>query len=102
MGIMLIISIALVLLAILWGPSLYVYKNKLQKHTPKTLIKKALGIELLATILLVAIADFIGLLNPAGYIILTTLFVSLSGFIYSQSGTDHGLSKLAPKTVVCP
>ncbi len=82
MGIILVIFIALILLAMLWCPSMYVYSKKLSEHIPSTFIKKVLGLELLATILLVAVADFIGLLNPAGYIILTTLIVSLAGFIY--------------------
>ena len=82
MGFIVIAILCIGLLSGLWGPSIYVYVKKLRNYKSKYFIVFILVAELIAAVLMVVVADFVGLLNPGGYILASFAFVSVAGFIY--------------------
>ena len=89
MGIILIILLLLVLLGVLWGPTVFTLrKNNVPVNTSK--IKALLATQVLIVIILVAIEEAIGLLNPGGLIIATTVIVSIAGYLYAKRIAANG------------
>ena len=76
------VLIVLVPLLLLWGPSIYYYK----KNSKGTCSLKTLLILLITQLVMVAgltlTADYLGLLNPLGYILLFIVTASIVGVLY--------------------
>lgn len=74
----------IILLAILWAPTILVFKSE------KILIKSKLGVlylclEVFAVIALVGVFDMAGLRNPGGLILGSTVLVSLLGYLNAKT-----------------
>lgn len=82
MGIVVITILCAFLLALLRGPSIFIYKSKHKKIKNIKFITAVLCIELLLSVLLVLLAEVIGLSNPGGYILASFVFVSIIGSVY--------------------
>jgi len=77
MGLILVIILLIILLLILWLPT--VIKLLVRKAALKQIIW-FLFFEVLIVIGLIAILDVIGIANPAGYMFLIVILVSVGGF----------------------
>jgi len=82
MGYAILAVLFLGLLVLLWGPSIYFYIKYLRKFKSIKFIALVLVVELISSVSLVVFAEFVGLLNPGGYIMASFVFVSFSGFVY--------------------
>jgi len=89
MGIILAFSLFLLLLAVLWGPVIFILrKNNVSINTGK--IKILFITQVLIVIILVAAEEAVGLLNPGGLILITTVIVSFLGYIYAKNHVNSG------------
>lgn len=78
-GVALLLTMLVLFFALLWGPTIFTFRSR------GVAIKSKLGIIVLAVEVIVAlalifIADSIGLSNPGGLILASTLLVSVLGF----------------------
>lgn len=77
MGLILVIILLTILVLILWLPTLI--KLLIRKATLKKIVW-FLFLEILVAVGTIAILDIIGVTNPASYIFLSVIVVSLGGF----------------------
>ncbi len=71
-----------VLLCLLWGPTLFVIlQKKPSGHDRIRTIPISVAVEVLVVVGLSFLAEWVGLVNPAGYVLLITLATSIVGAI---------------------
>jgi hypothetical protein len=80
MGIILVASLVIILLLILWLPTLIALLNRKSKVTQ---IIWFLVFEIIIAVGLLAVLDFFGAINPAHYLFLSAILVSAGGFFYA-------------------
>ena len=80
MGHVLAVMLLVVLIAILWVPTFIVLL--IRKSTFKQ-IGWFLFFEILIAVGIIAILDLLGATNPAGYMLVTAIAVSIAGFFYA-------------------
>lgn len=81
MGYILVVIIITILVLVLWLPTLVAL---LVRKSPLKQIMWFLFFEILIAIGLIAILDFMGATNPAGYLLLSAILVSVGGFFYAS------------------
>jgi hypothetical protein len=84
MGIILLTLLLLLLLGVLWGPSLLALRKNEIPIASKRVIG-LLSIQLIIVALLVSIAEAVGLLNPGGLILVSVILVSAAGYLVART-----------------
>ena len=84
MGVLLLLVMMVILLVMLWAPTIFIFKFE------KILIKSKLGViylclEVFAVVALVGVWDMAGLRNPGGLILGSTVLVSLLGYLSAKT-----------------
>jgi len=78
-----LIVFLLVLIGILWGPTIYIFRKRSRKVISKLGACILTG-ELLLVAILVLGAEYIGLINPGGLILASIVLVSTVGGVLSN------------------
>lgn len=81
--IIILFAFLLILLGILWGPTVYVFRKK-STRVISTLGVCVLAGELLLVSTLILSAEYIGLTNPGGIILASIVLVSVVGGVISN------------------
>ncbi|WP_413662294.1 hypothetical protein [Microbulbifer sp. CNSA002] len=79
MGIFIVLALLLCWLSILWGPAIYSFRRKGFPIKSKLVMATLVG-QVILVVLLVVLAEVVGLLNPGGLILAFTIAVSVGGF----------------------
>jgi len=82
MGYIVRVLIVLIPLLLLWGPSIYYYAKNLKGTCPQRILLIVLVTQLIVVFGFIFTTDYIGLLNPVGYILLFIVIVSIVGVLY--------------------